>query len=480
MIVNFIVTFIIFAQTSDIVVHFFYSPDCGHCMDILLEDIPKLQKQYTFQFKKYDIDILANYELLEKMEENIENIGEDLPVIFVGSSVFYGPEEARKKLASTLRSLSKTFKPIIKDTIKTAIDSIVPEIGEINLYYFYQTGCKECDRIEILLTGISREYDNINVHRFNTFEDSSKIIFEALAERNNIPQEARLVVPAIIIGDDYLIKEAITLKNVNALIKKYEEGVSKFNTLNDEHAQDSILKRFSQFSILGILLAGLIDGVNPCAFATLIFFVSYLLFIGRRRKDVILMAVFFIIAVFAAYFIIGIGAYSVLKYLSGFEIISKIIFLGFGSIAVILGILSLRDYFLARHGDFNKMILQLPLGIKQRIHKDIKEKTAVGGIIFGSLLAGFLISFLEFGCTGQVYLPTITFIISKAGFALRPLIALLVYNIMFITPLAGIAVLATLFTTKNVAKSLENKIPTIKLFTALLFFALGILLILSA
>jgi hypothetical protein len=130
--------------------------------------------------------------------------------------------------------------------------------------------------------------------------------------------------------------------------------------------------------------------------------------------------------------------------------------------------------------EFNKMVLQLPLGIKQRIHKNIKERTAVGGIIFGSFLAGFLISFLEFGCTDQVYLPTITYIISISEFALKPILALFAYNVMFILPLILIAVLAVIFTTKNIASSLEKKIPTVKFLTAMLFFILGGLLILSA
>jgi cytochrome c biogenesis protein CcdA len=160
--------------------------------------------------------------------------------------------------------------------------------------------------------------------------------------------------------------------------------------------------------------------------------------------------------------------------------IARIIFLCFGILALILGALSLRDFFLARQGKTDKMILQLPLGIKQRIHKNIKERTAVGGVIIGSLLAGFFISFLEFGCTGQVYLPTITFMVSKAGFALQPVAALVAYNLMFILPLAVIALLATLFSTKNIAKSLESKIPVIKLATAFLFFGLGVLLIVSS
>ncbi len=472
--------FILNSATHPVTVHFFYSPDCGHCMDILLDDIPELQKKYNFILKQYDIDILENYKILEEMEEKVKEKGEDLPIIFVGDSVFYGPEEARLKLGAILKSLQKITLPVPPDTTEAPLDSFKIEISEIFLYYFYQTGCKECNRIEILLTSLGKTYDKLHINKLNIYDDSCKIFFEALSQKNNIPQEQRLIVPAIIIGQDYLIKDNITLEHLTRLFEKYEQGSPKFDSLNFESAEKDIFERFAQFSVFGILLAGLLDGLNPCAFATLIFFVSYLLFIGRRRRDIILMAIFFILAVFVTYLTIGIGAYGLLRYLSGFSIIAKIIFLGFGVVALVLGTLSLRDYFVAKKGQHDKMILQLPLGIKQRIHKDIKEKTAVRGIIFGSLIAGFLISFLEFGCTGQVYLPTITFMISKVGYTLKPLLALFLYNIMFILPLIIIAFMATLFTTQKIAKSLESKTSTIKLFTAFLFFALGVLLILSA
>jgi cytochrome c biogenesis protein CcdA len=438
------------------------------------------QERYRFEIKKYDLDILENYRLLEKMEENVAEKGEDLPVIFIGDSVFYGPDEGREKLAGTIKSLVKTAGPLPRDTIKSPFNTVKKEVGKIHLYYFYQTGCKECNRIEILITVLTRNYKNLKTHSFNIFDNKSKIFFESLGQKNNIPQAQRLIVPTVIIGKDYLIKEEITLKNVEALLKKYKKGSLKFEFTYSEGAEQSIADRFRHFSIFGIIFAGLLDGVNPCAFATLIFFVSYLLFIGRRRRDIVLMAIFFICAVFITYFAIGIGAFNLLKYITGIQIIAKIIFLAFGVIAIVLGILSMRDFALARQGKTNQMLLQLPLGIKQRIHKDIKEKTAMGSIIFGSLIAGFLISLLEFGCTGQIYLPTITFMVSKAGFALKPLLTLLLYNVMFVLPLIIIALLATLLSTKNIARILETKIPTIKLLTALLFFALGILLILIA
>jgi len=475
-----ILTLVLFAQPHSVVVHLFYTPDCGHCMDILLAEIPRLRQKYQFTLKKYDINFLENYSLLEKMEKDVEERGEDLPIIFVADSVFYGPEEAQEKLEGTLRSLSTSLGPSQKDTVRPVIDTTRSEIGAINIYYFYQTGCKECNRTEILLSHLERYYSGVMVYRFDIIDDTNKIFFEGLAVRNKIPEKERLIIPAIIVGEDYLIKDDISLKNIDPLLKKYATGSPQFETLNLVTAERSIFARFSKFSIFGVMGAGLLDGVNPCAFATLIFFVSYLLFIGRLRRDIILMAIFFILAVFVTYFAIGFGAFKVLKYLSGFDAIATIIFIGFGIVAFVLGILSLRDYFIARRGDLDKMLLQLPLGIKQRIHKNIKEKSAVGGIIFGSLLAGFLVSILEFGCTGQVYLPTITFMVSKAGIALKPLLALFLYNIMFVLPLIAIAIVATLFSTQDIAQSLTTKIPAIKFFTALLFFVLGTLLILAA
>ena len=449
-------------------------------MDIILKDIPELQKKYQFYFKKYDIDISENMALLEKMEEKVLNKGEDLPIIFIGDSVFYGPKNIHNKLENVLENLSKQFKPTNRDTVKALTDSALAVVGEINLYYFYQPGCRECSRAEILLNSCQKSYDKLKVYRFNIFEDSSKMFYEALAETRHVPQAKRLIAPAIFIGDDYLIKEQITSKGLDLLIEKYKAGSTKLDTLSLELGGNQILQRFYKFSIFGILLAGLLDGLNPCAFATLIFFVSYLLVIGRQRRDIILMAIFFILSIFVVYFAIGFGAYKLINYLSQFSIAAKLIFAGFGLLAIALGILSFRDYLLARRGDFNRMILQLPQVIKQRIYRDIQQKTAVGGIIFGSLVAGLFISFLEFACTGQVYLPTITFMTSRAGLSLRPFLALLAYNIMFIMPLIVIAVLATIIATEKIYRSFTAKVPLIKLLTAILFLGLGSLLLILA
>ncbi|MBE0433747.1 hypothetical protein IBX73_09835 [candidate division WOR-3 bacterium] len=472
--------------------HFFYRPSCGHCMDVLLADIPALEQKYDFTLKKYDIDLMSNYQLLERMEQAAGTTGEDLPVIFVNDSVFYGPEGLAQRLDNVLRNYLRPAaetRPLPSTTKEFPLENLLPvpvpvEIVEprsrITVEYFYQPGCRECGRLEALFDNLEREYVGIRVARYNILLDTCKILLEARADRAGMGEGLRLIVPVVFIGRAYLIKEQITSGNILELVARAGPDAEPIDQTALEAAGRSIAERFGRFTLLGIAAAGLLDGVNPCAFATIVFFVSYLVFLGRRRRDIVTMAVAFIGAVFIAYFTIGIGAYKLLEYLTGFDIVARIIFVCFGVFALVLGVLSLRDFFLARKGQTDRMLLQLPLGIKQRIHRDIKERTAVGGIVFGSFVAGLVISVLEFGCTGQIYLPTITFMISKAGLQVKPALALLLYNVMFVLPLIAIALVAVVFTTRAVGRALSAKIPAVKLLTALLFFGLGIVLILSA
>jgi cytochrome c biogenesis protein CcdA/thiol-disulfide isomerase/thioredoxin len=476
---TFFTSLILLTTPAQPVVHFFYSPSCGHCTDILLGDIPGLQAKYSFILKKYDIDILDNLKVLEKMEEKVVNKTDDMPVVFVGDSAFYGPVAVRKKLGPTLKILAlHDHDTTVTDTNRVVADTSKNQGAAINLYYFYQLECPECDRTESLLQALARQYISLHVHKYDIRDDSCIALYEALALERSIPEEMRLLVPAVFIGDQYLVKDFGSTE-LESLITRYKNGSPRLDTLITTAGAHSIIERFSRFSIIGIVLAGLLDGINPCAFATIVFFISYLLFIGRRRKDVLIMSASFIVSVFVCYFAIGIGAYGLMKYLARFSVIARALFLLFGIAAIIMGFLSLYDFFVVLKNDRSKMILQLPLVIKQRIHDGIKDKTRAGGIIAGSAVAGFLVSFLEFGCTGQVYLPTIMFMISGVRASLKPLWALLLYNIAFIVPLAVIAAAAIVFSTQLIARHLEKRIPLVKIATAALFFILGVVLLIS-
>ena len=124
-----------------------------------------------------------------------------------------------------------------------------------------------------------------------------------------------------------------------------------------------------------MLIAGLIDGLNPCAFATIVFLVSYLSFLGKQSKEILTYGLIFTSGVFIAYILAGMGLMAGFRQLSGFPMITKGIYLVIGTFAIVLGIISFYDYILFRRGQIAKMKLQLPMALKKKIHGIIRIQT---------------------------------------------------------------------------------------------------------
>jgi cytochrome c biogenesis protein CcdA len=86
-----------------------------------------------------------------------------------------------------------------------------------------------------------------------------------------------------------------------------------------------------------------------------------------------------------------------------------------------------------------------------------------------------VISFLEFGCTGQVYLPTIMAVARRAGEdRALAVFYLLAYNVMFILPLVAVFLLAFFGTSsQRLTQFFRKHLAYIKFATAVLFVVLG-------
>lgn len=100
------------------------------------------------------------------------------------------------------------------------------------------------------------------------------------------------------------------------------------------------------------------------------------------------------------------------------------------------------------------------------------------GLLLSALITGFIVSLLEAICTGQVYLPTITFILKITPLRLQAWGYLVLYNLMFIAPLAAIFLFALWgATSRDFAKFMQRHIGLIKILMAVLFFGLGVFLL---
>lgn len=251
------------------------------------------------------------------------------------------------------------------------------------------------------------------------------------------------------------------------------------------------LAQFRLLTPFAVIGAGLIDGINPCAFTVMVFFMSFLALQGYRKIELLLIGLAFSFAVFLTYILIGIGLFSFIYQLKGFWLAAKIFNFSIGIFSIILGVMALFDFFrFKRTGSTEALTLQLPDLVKNRIHAIIgifyrknpkaasAEKRNILRLALSALLTGFLVSILEAVCTGQVYLPTITFIMKTTQFKLQAWGYLLIYNLMFILPLLAVFLFALFgVTAGGFSRLLKKHLLAVKILMALLFFGLGVLLL---
>jgi len=474
------------AQTpSPIQIYLFHIQECPACGGILQGYLPDLQSRYPFlEVNTFDVENASYYEALVRLEQNMGRAGSEFPVLFIGDQLLSGETEIKEKLEPLILEFQLRG-PVPLPPVEMASSARASEKAfSVDLAYFYQKGCSKCDRAAYLLKYLSNKYPRLNTKEIDINSPDGKRLNETLSTRLNLPVEKRLTAPSIFIGQDVLLSGEITEARVEALIRKYEktEGLSPLKVEKEEinKAGESIVERYKSLGVLTILTAGLIDGVNPCAFATLIFFISYLTLVGRKRKEILWVGIGFSGAVFATYLLIGVGILSFVQRLSFLPIISRVVYLITIAIASILGVYSLYDYIQLKRGRPSKMKLQLPDFLKRRIHQTIRRESRSARYLLAALVSGLIISLLEFTCTGQVYLPTILFVTNISSLRGSAISYLVFYNLMFILPLLAIFGLTYWgVTSEQLAFFLQKRASTIRLLTSLLFLILAGILIMQ-
>ena len=482
-------------EPGSIQIYFFHSKECQSCGPILQNYLPGLKTMYpSLDVKLFDVGEASNYETLLSLERKLGQAGKELPVLLIGDQLLSGEQEIMGKLEMIIQEYQIAGAPLLPAL--STVPSITPSSQKtisVEMAYFYQKGCPKCERANVLLKYLSQKYPHLRIKEIDLNTPDGKRLNETFSSRVHLPPEKRLIAPSIFIGSDVLLPEDLTEPNLEALIRKYEtsEAPSTLEVQKAEitKAEESMVERFKSLGLVTILSAGLIDGLNPCAFATLIFFISYLTMIGRKRGEILWVGLGFSMAVFATYLLIGFGILSFVQHLSFLPLFSKIVYLLTIAFALFLGTLSLYDYVQLKRGRPSEMKLQLPDFLKKRIHHTIRarredlgadQENRFSRYFFAAVAAGFIISLLEFTCTGQVYLPTILFVTNIPSLRTSAFSYLILYNVMFIVPLLVIfGIVYWGVTSEQLGFFLKKRASAIKLVTSLLFFALAGILILS-
>ncbi len=515
----------------------FYSETCPHCHYVMENVLPGIEEKYGDQLiiSKFNISDIDNYALMLGLE-SIYGVPEDkagIPEIFMQHVVMIGSKVIEENLDKEIQqnldeggyrfppleliprptlvtvtptatgvaeatapskatpeptsavtvtaAVTATFTPEVTPTAAvtatfTPEATTVAENQPIHLAYFYQSGCRECDRVELDLNYMQSRYPQLIVHEFDAKEEAA--LLEWLGERAGLPEEKRLIAPAVFVGDEGLVGEDLHTRNLEDLIARHvasgAEAVWEGWEESRSQAAENIVERFRSFGLLTVLAAGFMDGLNPCAFATIVFFISYLAFTGRKRGEVLAVGGAFALAVFLTYLGVGVG---VLKFLAALPFLSTVSHWVYGLTALlclVLALGSLYDWWQARQGKPEEMRLKLPLRLRRWINRVIREGASMRAFVPVAFVTGVVISVIELACTGQVYLPTILFVLDVPDLRAQAGLYLVLYNLMFVLPLIVIFVLAYLGTgSEQLGHFVNRHAATIKLLTALVFLLLA-------
>jgi hypothetical protein len=471
--------------------YFFYSEESGG-LKVQEGFITPLSKKYPLEIQSFSINKLENYDLLDRFEKELKQEDNELPVVIIGNNILGGAAKIRKDLEGLVKSYADKGGVSWPSLEVRKTEGWIPRApteeekrSQTIVYgaFFYTHGCLHCEGVKAKLGEWAPKFPDLRIGTFDMTKDENKRMGEALSEIYKRVPDPRGELVQLYIGEDYLSGDSFRYEDVKNLVSKYQGtgAPAPWEKVTQEalkSGEQKIIERFKKFGLTTVLVAGFIDGLNPCAFATIVFLVSYLSFLGKQSREILTYGIIFTFGVFIAYLIAGMGLMAGFRQLSGFPLLTKGIYLVIAVFAFVLGVISLYDYVLYRRGQAAKMKLQLPMALKKKIHGIIRIQTRSpkAGFI-GTFVLGFVIAATEVICTGQLYLPTIGYIMTIPKLRAYAFFNLVLYNLMFIIPLAGIFVAAFFgVTSERMAIATKEHTGTVKLLTALLFMGLGVFL----
>jgi len=348
--------------------------------------------------------------------------------------------------------------------------------------YFYQESCQECKKIEPLLANIQQKYhDKIVFEKLEvTGSQENRNAYFAFADKYNL-DTTKIGVPLIFIGKKALLgKDPITnnleneiranLKNPSSLKISLEEA-KKISATGDGNigCVDKTVCKTSESKITLPLIIGAaaVDSVNPCAIAVLILLISFLLGISASKSRMLSIGLIYIGAVYAAYLLAGLG---ILKFIQVLPVDVEWVQITAAAALLIFALLSFSDALSVVSG--GRSTLAIPSGTKPTIKKYLSRAT-----IFGALVAGIIVAFVELPCTGAVYFGILSLIASSLTFT-KGLAYLVFYNLIFVAPLIFILFAAVAGKDIKVLEkfSKENKAVVKALMGAVILVLIAVLL----
>ena len=213
-----------------------------------------------------------------------------------------------------------------------------------------------------------------------------------------------------------------------------------------------------------VVVTGLLDSVNPCAFAVILLLLAFLFTIRKSRRQILGLGAIYVAVIFVVYFAIGLGIMGTVRLSEDPHFVARV-----GSYLLIgLGVINLIEY---RFPQF-PIKLHMPAIAHEKVNKLLKVAT-----VPATIGIGFIVGLCTFPCSGGIYVSIITLLNAKTTLAWG-LAYLTLYNFLYVLPLVVILFAAgNRVTAKTWAAWERDHALSLRLWFGLIMIGLGIVML---
>ncbi len=349
----------------------------------------------------------------------------------------------------------------------------------LQLYFFWSKTCPHCLQARPFVAQLAEQRDWVRLHDLELTENpgNARLYVELAA---SLGQEARSVPAFLFCGQ--MITGFDSADGVGAmLVKQLEICRADVHTAGKPAVTADDGVALPQLPRLGdadletwslpavAIVLGALDSFNPCAFFVLLFLLS-LLVNARSRTRMLVVGGLFVLVSGAAYFVF------MAAWLNLFLVIGHLywVTLAAGALALLIGLLNVKDYFWFRTGPSLSVPDSAKPGLFRRM-RGLVGAERMATVLAGTLALAIVANAYELLCTAgfpMVFTRLLT---------LNPLPAaayygyLALYCAVYILPLLAIVGLFVLTLGRRKLSEREGRI--LKLVSGLMMTALGMLLL---
>ncbi len=342
----------------------------------------------------------------------------------------------------------------------------------VKVTIYWGADCPHCFDERTFLAGLEGKYPSLVIEEYEVWEHPDNLA-QLRAKAAEMGFDATGT-PITIMGDQHWIGfTSNTAREIEAAVVAALEGRAPDVTVRSAVVEMPLVGEIdlgSSSLLMAAIVIGFVDGVNPCSLWVLSVLLAIVLHSGSRGR-VLVVGTTFLLVTTAMYGLYMTGLYSALDYVGQLKWIRLVV----GVVALVFGLIHLKDYFWFKEGISLSIDDKRKPGLYKQMRDVARADRSVPAVLGGTVVLAVGVSLLETPCTAG--LPLLwTSLLASQGVALATAMALFgVY--MFVFLLDELALFVAAVITLRAARVQEEHGRVLKLVSGAVMVTLAVSMI---